>query len=162
VVLNAATSTVGQAVIQICRTLQLRTVAVVDGHGSLEKTDLWLKSLGATVVLEDKGSLKVRNCSPTPPLSEAESVELGYSHHSLSLLQCDTTGCICSRQIFNIGQPLGFLQGVFNTFARGKGGEVAAEPPPPFVAELRMPAQRSESKWELLEKNHDCLLCRVI
>ena len=59
VVLNAATSTVGQALIQICRTLQLRTVAVVSARADFEKTDLWLKSLGATVVLEDKGSLKV-------------------------------------------------------------------------------------------------------
>jgi NADPH:quinone reductase-like Zn-dependent oxidoreductase len=65
VVLNAATSTVGQAVIQICRTLQLRTVAVVADHGSFEKTDLWLKSLGATVVLNDKGSLKVPTAIPS-------------------------------------------------------------------------------------------------
>lgn len=63
VILNAATSTVGQAVIQLCATLQLRTVAVACDHGSFDKTVLWLKSLGATEVLKDKGSIKAsQNC----------------------------------------------------------------------------------------------------
>ena len=58
VIVNAATSTVGQAVIQLCATLQLRTVAVACDHGSFDRTALWLKSLGATQVLADKGSIK--------------------------------------------------------------------------------------------------------
>ena len=57
-ILNAATSTVGQAVIQLCATLQLRSVAVANDHGNLDKTALWLKSLGATQVLRDNGSIK--------------------------------------------------------------------------------------------------------
>ena len=59
-VLNAATSTVGQAVIQLCTTLQLRTVAVACDHGKFDKTVLWLRSLGATEVLKDQGSIKAR------------------------------------------------------------------------------------------------------
>ena len=60
-ILNAATSTVGQAVIQLCATLQLRTIAVACDHGSFDKSTQWLKSLGATQVLADKGSMKVEN-----------------------------------------------------------------------------------------------------
>lgn len=57
--LNAATSTVGQALIQLCYTLQLRSVAILSSRDSFEKAALWLKSLGATVVIEDAGSIKV-------------------------------------------------------------------------------------------------------
>ena len=74
VILNSATSTVSQAVIQICATLQLRTVAVASDHGDFEKTVLWLKSLGATEVLKDKGSIKVSTSdslcnSISPPIA---------------------------------------------------------------------------------------------
>lgn len=59
VMLNAATSTVGQVVIQLCTLLKLRTVAVVRDTADFEKTSAWLKSLGATEVLPDAGSLKL-------------------------------------------------------------------------------------------------------
>ena len=49
----------GQVVIQLCYTLQLRSVAVVSDHGAADKTELWLKSLGATEVITDNGSIKV-------------------------------------------------------------------------------------------------------
>jgi trans-2-enoyl-CoA reductase len=69
VILNAANSTVGQTLIQLCHILRLRCIAVMRG-GTLEeekreKLTLWLKSLGATeVCFEDQAKpLKVRNPS---------------------------------------------------------------------------------------------------
>lgn len=63
IILNAANSTVGQLIIQLCRLLQLRCVAVVrereQATGGVAQCADRLKSLGATHVLLDKGSLKV-------------------------------------------------------------------------------------------------------
>jgi mitochondrial enoyl-[acyl-carrier protein] reductase / trans-2-enoyl-CoA reductase len=59
VILNAANSTVGQLIIQLCALLQLRCVAVVRDHGN-PKVIEWLKDLGATVVINDEVSIKVR------------------------------------------------------------------------------------------------------
>lgn len=53
VILNAANSTVGTCVIQLCRMLKLRAVAVVRDTGSqaeLDKVTARLKSLGASEV----------------------------------------------------------------------------------------------------------------
>ncbi|KAL6781389.1 hypothetical protein ACKKBG_A10960 [Auxenochlorella protothecoides x Auxenochlorella symbiontica] len=60
VALNAANSAVGQMVLQLASLLRLRTVAVVsdDAGGDFDKTADWLKSLGASVVLPDRGNLK--------------------------------------------------------------------------------------------------------
>ena len=58
VILNAANSTVGQVVIQLCSLLKLRAIAVVREVGDFEKNSTWLKSLGAFDVLPDSGSLK--------------------------------------------------------------------------------------------------------
>lgn len=57
VALNAADSAVGQVVIQLCSLLKLRTVAVVRDLGDFKKKATYLKSLGATEVLPDNGSL---------------------------------------------------------------------------------------------------------
>ena len=57
VVLNAATSTVGQCVVQLCSMLKLRAIAIVRERKDFEKTEAWLKSLGASEVLKDDGSL---------------------------------------------------------------------------------------------------------
>jgi trans-2-enoyl-CoA reductase len=57
VVLNAATSTVGQCVVQLCAMLKLRAVAVVRSRKDFDKTAAWLKSLGASEVLKDEGSI---------------------------------------------------------------------------------------------------------
>ena len=60
VILNAANSTVGQLLVQLCKLLQLRCVAVVRDHkDSLGRISDWLKGLGASVVIEDKRSVKV-------------------------------------------------------------------------------------------------------
>ncbi|XRB25437.1 J domain-containing protein [Pseudoscourfieldia marina] len=63
VILNAANSTVGQVVIQLCTLLKLRTIALIRENESkpeeFEKTANWLKSLGATEVLPDAGSIKL-------------------------------------------------------------------------------------------------------
>lgn len=63
IILNAANSTVGQLIIQLCHLLQLRCVAVVrereQATGGVAQCADRLKSLGATHVLLDKGSLKV-------------------------------------------------------------------------------------------------------
>jgi len=63
VILNAANSTVGQVIIQLCHLLQLRCVAVVrqreqplEGFAQLADR---LKALGASLVIQDSGSLKV-------------------------------------------------------------------------------------------------------
>lgn len=61
--LNAANSTVGQLIIQLCSLLQLRCVAVVrereqTADSFAHCTDR-LKVLGATHVIQDRGSLKV-------------------------------------------------------------------------------------------------------
>ncbi|QDZ23160.1 trans-2-enoyl-CoA reductase [Chloropicon primus] len=58
VILNAANSTVGQVVIQLCHLLKLRSVAVVRDLGSMDRVAPWLKTLGANEVLADTGSLK--------------------------------------------------------------------------------------------------------
>lgn len=58
VILNAANSTVGQVVIQLCCLLRLRAVAVVSDRPDFDKTALWLRALGAAEVLLDEGSLK--------------------------------------------------------------------------------------------------------
>ena len=63
VILNAANSTVGTCVIQLCRMLKLRAVAVVRDRGDaaeFEATSSRLKSLGASEVLLDGGSIKAK------------------------------------------------------------------------------------------------------
>ncbi|CAG9460516.1 unnamed protein product [Pedinophyceae sp. YPF-701] len=65
VILNAANSTVGQVLLQMCAMLRLRAIAVVrprregDEGREMARMTEWLRALGATDVLEDKGSLKV-------------------------------------------------------------------------------------------------------
>jgi len=68
VILNAANSTVGQVIIQLCHLLQLRCVAVVcECEQPLEGFTLLadrLKALGASHVIQDSGSLKVlKSCN---------------------------------------------------------------------------------------------------
>lgn len=60
-VLNAATSSVGQCLLQLSKLLRLRAVAVARCHGDAawDKTAAWLRSLGACEVLKDEGSLRV-------------------------------------------------------------------------------------------------------
>ena len=58
VIMNSANSTVGQCVIQLCRLLKLRIVAVIRKGVHTEKNVAWLKMLGATDVLIDDHTLK--------------------------------------------------------------------------------------------------------
>lgn len=60
VILNGANSTVGQCLLQLCRLLKLRAVAVIRRHSdsSFERISKALLSLGAVEVLPDEGSLK--------------------------------------------------------------------------------------------------------
>jgi trans-2-enoyl-CoA reductase len=60
VILNAANSTIGTIIIQLCRMLKLRTVAIVRDSGDFDKTATWLKSLGATEVVADAASVKAQ------------------------------------------------------------------------------------------------------
>jgi hypothetical protein len=57
VILNAANSTTGQVVIQLCKILRLRVVAIVRKP---EEVGTWLRELGATVVMSDTAPIKVR------------------------------------------------------------------------------------------------------
>ena len=62
VILNAANSTVGQVIIQLCRLLQLRCAALVrereeSAEGFAQTVDR-LKELGASLVIPDAGSIK--------------------------------------------------------------------------------------------------------
>ena len=57
VVINAATSIVGQCVIQLCAMLKLRAIAVARARKDFDKTEAWLKSLGASEVIVDEGSI---------------------------------------------------------------------------------------------------------
>ena len=68
VILNAANSTVGQLVVQLCRLLQLRCVAVVRRHDDdgFDKVAAWLKGLGASEVIADQMSVKVAACKTIP------------------------------------------------------------------------------------------------
>jgi trans-2-enoyl-CoA reductase len=63
VILNAATSAVGTCVIQLCRMLKLRAIAVVrppaEG-GDIEEVARRLRALGASEVIPDSGSLKAK------------------------------------------------------------------------------------------------------
>ncbi|GIL48595.1 hypothetical protein Vafri_5076 [Volvox africanus] len=77
VILNAASSTVGQTVLQLARLLRLRAIAIVrrqpvpvpvsgeasdatdeDASSKWDRTVTWLRSLGAAEVLADEGSLR--------------------------------------------------------------------------------------------------------
>ena len=62
VILNAANSTIGTVVIQLCRMLKLRAIAVVRAKDDqeLEAATKRLKALGAAEVLSDGGSLKAK------------------------------------------------------------------------------------------------------
>lgn len=57
VILNAANSTVGQVVIQLCKILKLRSIAIVRKPDAVAG---WLKELGASVVISDTATIKVR------------------------------------------------------------------------------------------------------
>lgn len=59
VILNAANSTIGQIILQLCHLLRLRTVAVVREGPDVEKCSTWLKTLGANEVILDTGSVKL-------------------------------------------------------------------------------------------------------
>jgi len=59
VILNAANSTIGTIVIQLCRMLKLRVVAVVRDNGEMDKTATWLKTLGATEVISDSANIRM-------------------------------------------------------------------------------------------------------
>lgn len=56
VILNAANSTTGQAVIQLCKVLRLRVVAIVRNP---DEVGAWLEELGATVVMSDTAPIRV-------------------------------------------------------------------------------------------------------
>ena len=58
VIMNSANSTVGQCVIQLCRLLKLRVIAVIRKGVYTEKIVAWLKMLGAADVLIDDHTLK--------------------------------------------------------------------------------------------------------
>ncbi len=62
-ILNAANSTVGQLIMQLCSLLQLRCVAVLrqreQPKEDFTQTADRLKALGASLVLPDIGSFKV-------------------------------------------------------------------------------------------------------
>jgi len=60
VILNAANSTIGTLIIQLCRMLKLRAIAIVRDGGDFEKTAAWLRSLGATEVIADTSSVKAQ------------------------------------------------------------------------------------------------------
>lgn len=59
VILNAANSCVGQLIVQLCKSLRLRCIALVRDHGRLDRTRAWLEGLGATAVFEDATFSKV-------------------------------------------------------------------------------------------------------
>ena len=63
VLLNGASGTVGQLVVQLCHLLRLRAVAVVSAHmgdeSHFEKTAAMLTNLGAVHVIKDHGSVKL-------------------------------------------------------------------------------------------------------
>lgn len=89
VIINAANSTVGQTLCQLCQLLKLRAVAVArdikavtsddGGASSWDRMVTLLKSVGATEVLKDEGSLKVgRPHSPFTCLPVHLSHEHGH------------------------------------------------------------------------------------
>lgn len=57
VALNGCTSVVGQAVIQLCKMLRLRAICIARDCQAFDRRKEWLRSLGATAVLKDKGDL---------------------------------------------------------------------------------------------------------
>ena len=90
IILNAANSTVGQFILQLCRLLHLRSIAVVRQHEQTQQdfddTSAWLKSLGADVVLEDFGSLKVRHRQAAYQLSFDARINESTSHSTRASL----------------------------------------------------------------------------
>lgn len=71
-ILNAPNSTVGRILLQLCKLLKLRTVALLRPHGKKDLSEgqdarfevvaEQLRHLGATLVLRDEGSVKVCLC----------------------------------------------------------------------------------------------------
>lgn len=69
VIINAANSVVGRTLLQLCKLLKLRAVAILRTRASsaagsvdarFDATAEQLKALGATLVLKDEASIKVR------------------------------------------------------------------------------------------------------
>lgn len=60
-ILNAANSTVGQLILQLCQLLRLRAVAIVRRREKVKHQKLvtWLKNLGATEVIADDEQIRV-------------------------------------------------------------------------------------------------------
>ena len=58
VILNGANGSIGQVLVQLCHLLKLRTVAVCRDMDNWDRLAPWLKTLGASEVLRDAGSLK--------------------------------------------------------------------------------------------------------
>lgn len=83
VILNGANSTVGQVIIQLCSLLQLRCVAVVrqrsDTQEGFAHTADRLKALGASLVVQDTGSLKVGFCCYRPSTCSLPAHVLAHS-----------------------------------------------------------------------------------
>lgn len=60
VILNASNGAIGSVVVQLCRMLKLRAIAVVRPSPDFDKIAAELKTFGAVEVLPDSGSLKAR------------------------------------------------------------------------------------------------------
>lgn len=60
-ILNAANSTVGQLILQLCQLLRLRAIGVVRRREQVKHQKLvtWLKSLGATEVIAEDEQIRV-------------------------------------------------------------------------------------------------------
>lgn len=57
IIQNGANSSVGQAVIQMCKVLRISTVNLIREREDFEETKEWLMSLGATAVLKTSESI---------------------------------------------------------------------------------------------------------
>ena len=53
VLVNAANSTMGQLLVQLCAVLRLRCLALLRNHGKRAENEAWLRGIGAHAVFED-------------------------------------------------------------------------------------------------------------
>ena len=77
--INAANSTMGQLLVQLCAVLRLRCLALVRDHGKHAQNEAWLRGLGAHAVFVDASFSKVGSASMNSPAAGWPRPDLGAS-----------------------------------------------------------------------------------
>ena len=97
VLLNAANSTMGQLLVQLCAVLRLRCLALLRNHGKHAQNEAWLHSIGAHAVFVDADFSRVSS------LAE-DSLQLGQS------VVLSVTGQLCTVKLGHVQHAICIVQ----------------------------------------------------